>query len=153
VSPQMFPEPTAVRLVDPRGQRFSAVLTTIVLAIVLLTSSGWLLTGQALVFAAGAFLGLRYAPYGVLFRLLVRPRLGPPSELEAEQPPRFAQGVGLLFAVLGGIGYLSGVGVLGVVATAFALIAAFLNAAFELCLGCETYLLIVRFSNRKGAIA
>jgi hypothetical protein len=140
-------------LIDPRGQRFSAVLTTIVLAVVLVTGSGWLLVAQAVVFALGSFGGLRRAPYGLLFRYLVRPRLGPPAELEAEEPPRFAQGVGMLFAVVGAIGYLSGITPLGIVATAFALVAAFLNAAFELCLGCETYLLITRFSNRKGATA
>ena len=59
----------------------------------------------------------------------------------------------MLFAVIGAIGYLSGITPLGIVATAFALVAAFLNAAFELCLGCETYLLITRISNRKGATA
>jgi hypothetical protein len=141
------------RIVDPRGQRFSAAITTVVLAVVLITGSGWLLVAQAVVFATGAFLGLRYAPYGLLFRYLIRPRIGPPAAMEAEEPPRFAQSLGLLFAVLGGIGYLSGITPLGVVATAFALAAAFLNAAFEYCLGCETYLLIVRFSNRKGATA
>jgi hypothetical protein len=139
--------------VDPRGQRFAAAVTTVVLAIVVITGSGWLLVAQALVFALGAFVGLRYSPYSMLFRYLVRPRLGPPAEMEAEQPVRFAQSLGLLFAVLGGIGYLSGLTPLGVVATAFAIVAAFLNAAFEFCLGCETYLLIIRFSNRKGAIA
>jgi hypothetical protein len=139
------------RLVDPRGQRFSAVLTTVVLAVVLVTGSGWLLVVQAAVFALGAFGGLRRAPYGLLYRYLLRPRLGPPAEMEAEEPPRFAQGVGLLFAVVGAIGYLSGVTPLGIAATACALVAAFLNAAFELCLGCETYLLIIRLSNRKGA--
>ncbi len=145
-----MPLPSA-RLVDPRGQRFSAVLTTVVLAVVLVTSSGWLLVAQAVVFALGAFFGLRFAPYGLLYRYLLRPRLGPPAAMEAEQPPRFAQGMGLLFAVVGVIGYLSGVTVLGIVATGCALVAAFLNAAFEFCLGCETYLLILRFSNRKGA--
>src|SRR5436305_14195514 len=122
--------------VDPRGPRFGAAVTTLVLAAVLVTGSGWLLVAQAVVFAIGAVAGLRWAPYGVLYRRLVRPRLAPPTELEAEAPPRFAQGVGLLFAVVGAVGYLSGATVLGVVATAMALIAAVLNAAFDVCLGC-----------------
>src|SRR3954454_4541645 len=97
------------REVDVRGPRFAAWGTTVVLAVVLLTGSGWLLAAQAVVFAIGALAGLRWAPYGVLFRLLVRPRLAPPSELEAEAPPRFAQAVGLVFAVAGAAGYLAGV--------------------------------------------
>src|SRR5947209_13512853 len=115
--------------VDPRGPRFGAAVTTAVLAVVLITASGWLLLAQAVVFAVGAAAGLRFAPYGVLYRQLVAPRLAPPAELESQAPPRFAQAVGLLFAVVGAAGYLSGVTALGVVATAFALGAAFLNAA------------------------
>ena len=130
--------------VDPRGQRFAAVLTTAVLVAVLVTSSAWLLAAQAAVFAIGAALGLRYAPYGLIYRALVRPRLGPPRELEDEAPPRFAQAVGLVFSVAGVAGYAVGLTPLGLVATAFALVAAFLNAAFGLCLGCEMYVLIRR---------
>ncbi|MDX6286293.1 MAG: hypothetical protein QOG53_1778 [Frankiales bacterium] len=134
--------------VDPRGPRFGAAITTAVLAAVLVTgsdtASGWLLTGQAIVFAIGALAGLRYAPYGLIYRFLIQPRLAPPTELEAEAPPRFAQGVGLAFAVVGAAGYLTGVTTLGIVATAAALVAAFLNAFFGLCLGCEVYLLARR---------
>jgi hypothetical protein len=130
--------------IDPRGPRVGAVITTVILAIVLVTGSGWLLLAQTVVFAIGALAGLRYAPYGILYRALVRPRLGPPAELEAEAPPRFAQGVGMAFAAIGTIGYLSVSPVVGTVFTAFALAAAFLNAAFDLCLGCHMYLLIQR---------
>ncbi|MGF7233593.1 MAG: DUF4395 domain-containing protein [Frankia sp.] len=129
-------------MVDPRGQRFAAALTSVVLAVVLLTGSGWLLLAQTLVFLVGAAAGLRFAPYGWLFRVLIRPRLGPPAELEAEAPPRFAQAVGALFGVIGTVGFLAGAGALGYVATAFALAAAFLNAAFGFCLGCQMYLAV-----------
>jgi Domain of unknown function (DUF4395) len=138
--------------IDPRGPRFGALITTAVLIVVLITSSAWLLAAQAVVFAIGAFFGLKYAPYGLLYRYLVRPRLGPPKELEAQAPPRFAQGVGLVFAVAGVIGYAGGVTGLGVVATAFALIAAFLNGAFGICLGCEMYLLIRRIVPGKQGL-
>ena len=130
--------------IDARGPRFSAAITTLVLALVLLTGSGWLLFAQTLVFAAGALAGLRYAPYGLLYRYLVRPRLGPPSRTEAEAPPRFAQGVGMVIAGIGVIGFAAGVTVVGMVFAALALAAAFLNAAFDLCLGCHMYLLIQR---------
>jgi hypothetical protein len=134
--------------VDPRGPRFGAIITSLVLAVVLVTGSGWLLVAQAVVFGIGALAGLRWAPYGVLFRRFVRPRLAPPAELEAEAPPRFAQGVGLLFAVAGSVGYLAGAPILGVVASAMALVAALLNAAFDVCLGCEVHLRLVRLLGR-----
>jgi hypothetical protein len=130
--------------VDPRGPRFGAAITTVVLAVVLLTASGWLLLAQTLVFAIGALAGLRYAPYGFLYRHLVRPRLGPSSRTEAEAPPRFAQGVGMVIAGIGCIGFVAGSTAAGMIFTALALAAAFLNAAFDLCLGCQMYLLIQR---------
>jgi hypothetical protein len=138
--------------IDPRGPRFGAVITTVVLAVVLITGSGWLLAAQALVFAAGAVFGLRYAPYGFLYRKLVRPRLGPPRELEPEAPPRFSQAVGMVFAVAGVAGYAAGVTWLGVAATAAALVAAFLNGAFGYCLGCQMYLLIRRIWPGRQAL-
>jgi len=140
--------------IDPRGARFGAVVSTVILALVLVTGSGWLLAAQTLVFAVGAAFGLRYAPYGMVFRWLIRPRLGPPRELEAEPPPRFAQSVGAAFGVIGVIGYGTGVTVLGMAATAAALAAAFLNAAFGFCLGCEMYLKIqrIRTGGREGAV-
>jgi len=134
----------ALREVDVRGPRFAAGVTAVVLAVALLLGSGVLVAVQALVFAVGAFAGLRYAPYGVLFRLLVAPRLGPVREREPEAPPRFAQVVGLLFAVVGAAGYLLGAPVLGAVATGLALVAALLNAVTGFCLGCELYLIARR---------
>ena len=139
---------SASRFVDPRGPRVGAAVTSVVLAVVLLTGSGWLLAAQAVVFGIGALAGLRWAPYGVLYRRFVQPRLAPPSSLEAEAPPRFAQGVGFAFAVVGAVGYLTGVTPLGVVATAFALGAAFLNVAFDYCLGCEVHLRLARLLGR-----
>ncbi len=90
--------------VDPRGPRFAAWLTTGVLAAVLLTRSPWLALAQTAVFVTGAALGLGAAPYGVVFRRLVRPRLAPPAELEAELPPRFAQAVGAGFGAVATLG-------------------------------------------------
>jgi hypothetical protein len=131
--------------IDARGPRVGAAITTVVLAIVLITGSGWLLFAQTLVFAIGALAGLRYAPYGFVYRYLVRPRLGPPSRLEAETPPRFAQGVGMVIAGIGAISFALGATVAGMVFAALALAAAFLNAVFDFCLGCQMYLLIQRF--------
>lgn len=140
--------------VDPRGQRCNAALSAVVLAVVLITGSAWLFAAQAVVFGIGAVFGLRYSPYGYIYRALIRPRLGPPAELEAEAPPRFAQGVGLVFGIIGVIGYATGVTPLGMAAAAAALAAAFLNAAFGFCLGCEMYVLIKRvWPGRRGMAA
>ena len=131
-------------VVDVRGPRFAAWVTSAVLAAALLTANGWVVAAQAVVFAVGAFAGLRYAPYGAIFRRLVAPRLGPVREREPEAPPRFAQLVGLVFAAVGATGYLVGVPVVGAVATGLALVAALLNAATGFCLGCELYLTVRR---------
>jgi hypothetical protein len=128
---------------DPRGQRFAAAVTSLVLIIILLTGWGWLALVQTLVFALTAY-DPRKGPYGLIYRALVLPRIGPPAEREPAAPVRFAQLVGLTFAAVATIGYLSGVTALGVVFAALALLAAFLNAAFGLCLGCEAYLALRR---------
>jgi hypothetical protein len=132
--------------VDPRGPRFSAILTTVVLAVVLITLWWPLLAAQTAVFAIGAFIGLKPSPYGLIYRYLVAPRLSPSTEREDAAPLRFAQAVGFVFALVGTIGFATGLTALGIIATAFALFAAFLNAAFNVCLGCEMYLLIKRFT-------
>ncbi len=141
----------APRLVDVRGPRFAAGVTSAVLAAVLLTGSAGLLTAQAVVFAVGAVAGLRWAPYGVLFRVLVAPRLGPVREREPELPPRFAQYVGLVFAVAGIAGYTLGAPVAGAIATGLALAAALLNAVTGFCLGCELYLVVRRVLPTRAA--
>jgi len=144
-------EQQTAQQVDPRGLRFAAGVTTVVLALTLLLNSAWPFAGQAVVFAISVVFGVSASPYGQIFKRLIRPRLGLPKELEDAAPPRFAQLVGLAFAIVGLIGYLTGVTVLGVVATGFALVAAFVNAAVGLCLGCEAYLLIHRIRTPKTA--
>jgi hypothetical protein len=143
--------PRSVSGIDPRGPRFSATLTTFVLAGVLVTPTAvgaWLLAAQAAVFAVGTARGIQHTPYAWLFRTLVRPRLAPPADLEDPAPPRFAQAVGLVFAVVGLLGFVAGVLPLALVATGLALAAALLNAAFGFCLGCEIYLLLTRATAR-----
>ena len=130
--------------IDPRGPRFGALITMVMFAVVLITGNVWVLTAQAVMFAAGTFLGLPASPYGLLYKWLVRPRLGPPAELEDARPPRFAQALGLLISIIGTIGYGTGLTPVGMAAAAAGLVAAVLNGVFGLCLGCEMYLLIRR---------
>lgn len=137
--------------IDPRGPRLAASLTSLVLALVLvspLPAAVALLAFQTVVFAVGAVRGIQHTPYAALFRTLVRPRLSAPAELEDPRPPRFAQGLGLAFAAVGLVGFLAGVSVVGLVATGLALVAALLNAVFGLCLGCELYLILRRAIDR-----
>jgi hypothetical protein len=136
--------------IDSRGPQFAAAVTAVVLAVVLATAPSTfatvLLGVQAVLFAVGAGLGVQRTPHAWVFRSVVRPRLTKPAELEDPAPPRFAQGVGLAFAVVGVVGFALDATIVGLVATGFALTAAVLNAVFKFCLGCELYLLLRRAS-------
>ena len=137
--------------IDPRGPRVVASLTSVVLALVLLTPTPVatvLLAVQAVVFGIGAVRGVQHTPYAVLFRTAVRPRLAPPTELEDPRPPRFAQALGLAFTGVALVLVLTGATVVGLAAVGLALVAALLNAVFGLCLGCELYLILRRATTR-----
>lgn len=143
--PWSAPEGAATAGIDPRGPRVAAAITSVVLAVALVTGSVWVLAAQALVFAVAAVLGVPRSPYGWVFRRLVRPRLAPPSELEPAAPPRFAQAVGLVVSAAGVVAYAAGDGAAGVaVASGIALVAALLNAVVGFCLGCEIYVRLLR---------
>ena len=134
--------------VDVRGPRFVAWITTGVLVITLIVSgisslaAAVILGLQAVVFAIGAVGGPRRHPYGLVFANVVAPRLGPVREREPVPPLKFAQLVGLVFAVIGAAGFAAGASLVGLIATGAALVAAFLNAAFGICLGCQLYPLV-----------
>ncbi len=136
---------------DPRGPRFGAGITAVLLlTVVFLSLIGAsvaalaLLTVLAALFAWGAFAGAGRHPWGLLFKRFVRPRLAPPTELENPAPPTFAQGVGLLVTLVGVVLGLAGLAPMVGIAAAAAFIAAFLNAVFDYCLGCQLFLLLVR---------
>jgi len=135
--------------IDARGPRWSAAITTVVLATALVTSNVWVITFQAVVFAIGALRGPQFTPYAFIFKSLIKPRLKSPVTFEDVRPPQFAQAVGLSFALVAVIASVTGAGGVFTVAVAFALAAAFLNAAFNFCLGCQIYLLILRARTAK----
>ena len=138
--------------IDPRSPRFGAAITTVLLAatiVLTLIPATYavgivLLTVIVVLFAVGGFGGIRRHPYGALFRRFVRPRLGPPAELEAPEPPTFAQQVGLFVTAVALLLALVGVPYAAPVGAAIALVAAFLNAVFDVCIGCILYVLLVR---------
>ncbi|MCP2637281.1 DUF4395 domain-containing protein [Microbacterium sp. HD4P20] len=182
------PVASARRGIDPRGPRFAAAITSLLLLVVVflgltglstarVPDFGWYTTSPSMVgyptdgspwaitysslaqrildpafllllVAALLFLwGLlspRTAPWGALYRKVVAPRLAPPTELEDPRPPRFAQGVGLFVAAIGLVLHMAGVPWALTIAAAAAFVAAFLNAVFGLCLGCQLYLLLQR---------
>ncbi len=146
---EVLNKPEVARIyIDARGPRFGAVITTTVLAIALLTQNKWVLLAQGVVFAIGAIRGPQFTPYGLIFKNFIKPRLTQPGPTEDVRPPKFAQSVGFLFALVGVIGAFAGADIVFTVATGFALGAAFLNAAFNFCLGCEMYLLLIRFTSK-----
>ena len=139
-------------VIDARGPRFGAVITTAVLATALATSNLWVIVAQAIVFAIGAFRGPQFTPYAVIFKKIVKPRLKSAVITEDVRPPQFAQSVGLIFALVAIAGSITGISGLFVVAVSFALAAAFLNAAFNFCLGCEMYLLLLRARKPQASL-
>ena len=138
------------KVIDARGPRFSAVITTLVLAVALATNNLWVIVMQAIIFAIGAFRGPQFTPYAAIFRVVIKPRLKSAAVTEDVRPPQFAQSVGLLFAITAITGLVTGINALFLIAVSFALAAAFLNAAFNFCLGCEIYLLILRVRLAHG---
>lgn len=157
------------RHIDPRGPRFGAgitgvlLLTTIALALGetpggsiderALQPSFILLAALSALFGWGAFAGVQRHPYGLIFKTVVRPRLSAPQFTEPVEPPTFAQLIGFLVTVTGVVLHLVGVPYGLVAAAAVAFVAAFLNSVFGLCLGCEMYGLLVRAKLIRGSAA
>ena len=137
-----------VVLIDARGPRYSAAITTTVLALALITESNYLIGFQFAVFLSAVIFGLRRSIYGFIYRNLIQPRLSGPVPSENEAAPRFAQLIGALFAFVALLGGVTGNAGVFLIATSFALGAAFLNAAFGFCLGCQVYLRLVRVRAR-----
>ncbi|MFT8395651.1 DUF4395 domain-containing protein [Propionibacterium sp.] len=139
-------------LLDPRGPRFAAGINSLLLITAIALGPGWSfipLVIQLLAFASGAVLGMRFQPWGRIYRVLVAPRLAPPTKMEDDRPPRFAQCMGLGFTVLGALGTLFSLPMLFYVAVGLVLLASLLNVLFDFCMGCQTYLLGKRLFGKQ----
>ena len=142
----------SVQFMDPRGPRFGAGITSVVSLFAFAAAIGaigdsrtsFALAGVLLVLFLWSVLAPKTHPYQLIFGKLIRPRLMEPSELEDPRPPQFAQKVGLSFALLGGLGIVLGSELIVAISAAFIFLAAFLNAFFAYCLGCQMYLLLKR---------
>ena len=138
-----------VVLIDARGPRYSAAITSVVLALALITESSYVIGFQFAVFLSAVLFGLRRSIYGFIYRNLIQPRLKGPVPSEDQRAPRFAQLIGALFAFVALLGGVTGNSAVFLIATSFALSAAFLNATFGFCLGCQIYLILVRLTKRS----
>ena len=138
-----------VVLIDARGPRYSAGITSVVLALALITESSYVIGFQFAVFLSAVLFGLRRSIYGFIYRNLIQPRLNGVVPSEDQRAPRFAQLIGALFAFVALLGGVTGNSAVFLIATSFALGAAFLNAAFGFCLGCQIYLILVRLTKRS----
>ena len=141
--------PKKAVLIDARGPRYSAGITSLVLSLALITESVYVIGFQFAVFLSAVLFGLRKSIYGFIYRGLIQPRLSGPVPSEDQRAPRFAQFIGALFAFVALLGGVSGNSTVFLIATSFALGAAFLNAAFGFCLGCQIYLILVRLFKRS----
>lgn len=141
-----------VVLIDARGPRYSAAITSVVLALALITESSYVIGFQFAVFLSAVLFGLRRSIYGFIYRGLIQPRLSGPVPSEDQRAPRFAQLIGALFAFVALLGGVIGNSAVFLIATSFALGAAFLNAAFGFCLGCQIYLILVRLTKRSQGL-
>ena len=141
--------PKKAVLIDARGPRYSAGITSLVLSLALITESVYVIGFQFAVFLSAVLFGLRKSIYGFIYRGLIQPRLKGPVSSEDQRAPRFAQFIGALFAFVALLGGVTGNSSVFLIATSFALGAAFLNAAFGFCLGCQMYLILVRLFKRS----
>ena len=130
------------RLVDPRGQRFGAGLSAVILTLALVLNLVWVVAiVAALLFASSAF-GTRYWLLGRPWPLVRRAlRLGPPAELEHEYPPRFAQALGTIALSLALIAFFVGAPIVGWLLVAAVIGLQTLLAATGICVGCRLYFL------------
>lgn len=148
--------------IDPRGPRFAASITAVLLLVgtflsllgsattpgaslsARLLDPGFIVLLVADLLFVWGFSSPATAPWGVIFRSLVRPRLQPPAELEDPRPPRFAQVVGFIVVTIGLVLHIASVPWALPIAGAAAFVAAFLNAVFAFCLGCQLYIGLTR---------
>lgn len=129
------------RQVDPRGQRFGAGLSAVVLVLAFGLSLPWLAVLVGLNLAISAAFGTRLFLPGRLWPVIRRTlRLGPVA-LEHEYPPRFAQALGATFIGLGAVAFAVGATPLGWLLAGAVAILQVLLAATGICVGCRLYVL------------
>ena len=133
--------------IDPRGPRFNQAVLAIGLLIAFLLDARLVVPLFAAVLFLGAAFGPKFGPFLRLYAVAIRPRLGPPRELEDPRPPRFAATVGVVFLLGGTIAFLAGATAIGWGLALIVAALAGLAATSGICVGCELYLIVAR---RRG---
>jgi hypothetical protein len=129
------------RMIDPRGHRFGAGVSAVILIVSVVLNAPLLVLVAFLSIATSAAFGLRYSIYGAAWRRIVRlARLGP-AEPEHEYPPRFAQVLGSTALTIGLVGFAVGLPVVGWVCALAVAVLQTLLAVTGYCLGCRLYFL------------
>ena len=129
------------RMIDPRGHRFGAAVSAIVLIVAAVAGTTWLVALALLSIGTSAAFGLRYSIYGVIWRRIAAAARLPKVDSEHEYPPRFAQVLGSVALILALVAFALGATTLGWV---FTLAVAGLQSLLALtgyCLGCRLYFL------------
>jgi len=129
------------RMIDPRGHRFGAGLSALLLIGSFLASAPIGVLVALISIGTSAALGLRCSIYGAIWRRLARTLNLPPATPEHEYPPRFAQTLGSIALVLALLALVVGAPAVGwILAVAVAGLQSVL-ALTGYCLGCRLYFL------------
>jgi hypothetical protein len=129
------------RMIDPRGHRFGAGVSAIVLIVAFLTGTVWLVALVLASIGVSAAFGLRYSIYGVAWRRIAKALSLPKVEPEHEYPPRFAQVLGSVALILALVAFAAGATTLGWVFTLAVAGLQTVLATTGYCLGCRLYFL------------
>ncbi|MEX0592078.1 MAG: DUF4395 domain-containing protein [Nitriliruptoraceae bacterium] len=152
--PELATDAQGRLLIDVRGPRFGAAITSLVLAVALVVQGPvgiGLVTWQWFVFAVSSLAGLRWSIYGNVFRWLKRRmQLGAPPATELEGPPRFAQICGFAVLTVGLVLFFTGATAAGWVAVGAVLALSALLTFTGICVGCELYVIGRRLLARRG---
>lgn len=142
--------------IDPRAPRFNQGVVGVGALAAFVLDAPLVLPPLALLLAAGALLGPQANPLSQLWRRVLVPalRLGPPQTTKDAAPVRFAQGVGFAFLAVASILLLAvGAGAAGLVGWGLTLAVAalaLLAAVTDLCVGCEIYVLLKKWTARPA---
>jgi uncharacterized protein DUF4395 len=137
----------APRPIDPRGPRFNQAMIAALLLVGFVADWEAVVPAAAIILALGAVLGPRFGPFLAVYAHLIRPRLGPPAEVEDPRPPRFAASLGTVVLAASTVAFLAGADLVGWLLALLVAFLAGLAASTGICVGCEIYLFVAR---RRG---
>ena len=125
--------------IDARGPRVNQGVAAFALLVGFVFEARGVYPGVGIVLALSAVGGSTLGPVLRIYRDLIQPRLGPPTDLEDPRPPRFAAAIGTAFLAAATYALATDVpGLADALALAVAGLAA-LAAVTGLCVGCEAY--------------